>query len=84
MNAAENGGDGKEAVDAKNGADEDQEQRRKTSPTAATNSIEDKYPNLLRFFSYQQRNNQIGSSQKIVSGSGADDQEMVDDAFSKL
>ena len=82
MNAAENGGDGKEADDAKNGADEDQDERRKTSPTAATNSIEDKYPNLLRFFSYQQRNNQSGSSQKADGGAG--DPEMGEDAFSKL
>ena len=84
MNAAENGGDGKEACDVKNGADEDQEERRKTSPTAASNSIEDKYPNLLRFFSYQQRNNQTGSSQKADGGVGADDPEMGEDAFSKL
>ena len=84
MNAAENGGDGKEAGDAKNAADEDQEERRKTSPTAASNSIEDKYPNLLRFFSYQQRNNQTGSSQKADGGAGADDPEMGEDAFSKL
>ena len=84
MNAAENGGDGKEVVDVKNAADEDQEERRKTSPTAASNSIEDKYPNLLRFFSYQQRNNQTGSSQKADGGAGADDPEMGEDAFSKL
>ena len=84
MNAAENGGDGKEAGDAKNDADEDQEERRKTSPTAATNSIEDKYPNLLRFFSYQQKNNQTGSSQKADGAVGADDPEMGEDAFSKL
>ena len=79
-----NGSDGKEAGDAKNGADEDQEERRKTSPTAATNSIEDKYPNLLRFFSYQQQNNQTGSSQKADGGVGAEDPEMGEDAFSKL
>ena len=58
MNAAENGGEGKEAGETKNAADEDQEERRKTSPTAATSTIEDKFPNLLRFFSYQQRNSQ--------------------------
>ena len=79
-----NGGDGKEAGDAKNDADEDQEERRKTSPTAATNSIEDQYPNLLRFFSYQQRNNQSGSSQKAAAGDGADEPELGEDAFSKL
>ena len=79
-----NGCDGKEAGDAKNDADEDQEERRKTSPTAATNSIEDQYPNLLRFFSYQQRNNQSGSSQKAAAGDGADEPELGEDAFSKL
>ena len=61
-NAAEGDGDGKEAGDTKNGADEDQEERRKTSPTAATMTIEDKFPNLVRFFSYQQRNSQSASS----------------------
>ena len=61
-NAAEGDGDGKGAGDTKNGADEDQEERRKTSPTAATMTIEDKFPNLVRFFSYQQRNSQSASS----------------------
>ena len=84
MNDAENGGYGKEAGDAKNGVDEDQEERRKTSPTAATNSFEDKYPNLLRFFSYQQRNKQSGNSQKASGGGEADEPEIGEDAFSKL
>ena len=84
MNAAENDGDGKEAGDTKNAADEDQEERRKTSPTAATMSIEEKFPNLLRFFSYQQRNSQSGSSQQVAAGGVADEPEIGEDAFSKL